>query len=66
MAVSRHMFFNDALWLTGGGQRMVHPDIPSEVAEPLGCQSLRYHHQVGCCCLRSPKARPHLLTSSIL
>lgn len=46
MAVSRHIFFDDAPWLAGSGQRMVHPDVPNGVAEALGCQSLRYHHQV--------------------
>ncbi|BDA44284.1 probable Sacsin [Coccomyxa sp. Obi] len=46
MAVSRHIFFDDAPWLAGSGQRLVHPDIPNDVAEALGAQSLRYHHQV--------------------
>jgi hypothetical protein len=46
MTVSRHCFFDDAPWLAGGGQRLVHADIPKQVAEALGCQSLRYHHQV--------------------
>ena len=46
MALSRHIFFDDAPWLAGGGQRLVHRGIPNGVAEALGCQSLRYHHQV--------------------
>ncbi len=46
MVPSRHIFFDDAPWLAGSGQRLVHPDIPNDVAEALGAQSLRYHHQV--------------------
>ena len=45
MAASRVCFYNDAPWLSGGGQRLVHPDIGNDVAEALGCQSLRNHHQ---------------------
>ncbi len=46
MAISRHIFFDDAPWLAGSGQSLVHADIPNDVAEALGAQSLRYHHQV--------------------
>jgi len=47
LTVSRRMFYNDTPWLAGSGQPMVHRDIPNDVAEALGCLSLRYHEQVG-------------------
>ncbi len=50
MAPARACHFNDAPWLAAeSAQRMAHPGLDSEAAEALGCQSLRYHHQVCAC-----------------
>lgn len=47
MAPARACHFNDAPWLAAeSAQRMAHPGLGNEAAEALGCQSLRYHHQV--------------------
>ena len=47
MAAASSLQFNDAPWLAeSSGLRLVHPDIPSGVAEQLGARSLRYQHQV--------------------
>ena len=40
------LHFNDADWLVTEGMQLVHPKIPNYVAQQLGVQSLRYHHQV--------------------
>lgn len=48
MAPAGSLFVDDAPWLGREGLRMVHPSLPPEVAQPLGAQSLRYHHQGAC------------------
>ena len=35
------LHFNDAAWLDTSGMRLVHPDMPQQVAEALGVRSLR-------------------------
>ena len=46
MASRLTLYYNDADWLVDQDLRLVHPNILNSVAQQLGVQSLRYHHQV--------------------
>ena len=46
MAPSSALYVNDAVWLVGRDTRLVHPDVPMDVARELNARSLRQHHQV--------------------
>jgi hypothetical protein len=46
LAHATALHYNDADWLGGDGLRLIHPDIPLDLAETLGVVSLRLHHQV--------------------
>jgi hypothetical protein len=49
MAPASALYLNDATWLVKQDTRLklVHPDVPMDVARELNARSLRQHHQVG-------------------
>ena len=46
LAPAASMHYNDAPWLLDSALRLVNTGIPNPLADQLGVQSLRFHHQV--------------------
>lgn len=46
LAPAASMHYNDAPWLLDSALRLVNKGIPNPLADQLGVQSLRFHHQV--------------------
>ena len=64
LAPAASMHYNDAPWLLDSALRLVHKGIPNPLADQLGVQSLRFHHQVRVSFPQAPS--PEICTASQL
>ena len=62
LAPAASMHYNDAPWLLESALRLVNKGIPNPLADQLGVQSLRFHHQVSVSFWQVPS--PELCTAS--